>query len=121
MPEERLSTLASALVLAGGLILIIAGIISLVTNSGTLQSYIDSPLLLSRRQEGVLGIVVAVIALAGYRQVQVAAWGVLLIILGIVTGGLGGTLILVSGLVSIVLVHVEKVAEPAQQSQPSSV
>ncbi len=106
MPEEQLTTLARALVLAGGVILIVAGMLGFT--NGIVTAYIESPLALSRSQEGVLGIVAGVIALSAYRQLDKIPWGLLMIVLGIITGGLGGILVLVSGLVSLVVVHAEK-------------
>lgn len=107
MPEEQLSTLARALVLAGGVILVVAGMIRFV--EGRVPSYISSPLSdITPAQEGVLAIVAGVLALSSYRQLRMIGWSVLMIVLGIVTGGLGGILILVSGLVSLVVVHAEK-------------
>lgn len=107
LPEEQLSTLARALVLAGGVILVVAGMIRFV--DGRVSSYISSPLSdLTPAQEGVLAIVAGVLALSSYRQLRMVGWSVLMIVLGIITGGLGGILILVSGLVSLVVVHAEK-------------
>ena len=107
MPEEQLTTLAKALVLAGGVILVVAGMIEFV--GGNVSPYTNSPLSgLERAQEGVLAIVAGVLALSGYRQLHMIGWSVLVIVLGIVAGGLGGILILVSGLVSLVVVHAEK-------------
>jgi len=107
LPEEQLSTLARALVLAGGVILVVAGMIAFV--GGRVSSYISSPLSdITPAQEGVLAIVAGVLALSSYRQLRMTGWSVLMIVLGIVTGGLGGILILVSGLVSLVVAHAEK-------------
>lgn len=76
---------------------------------GNVSAYISSPLSgLNRAQEGVLAIVAGVLALSGYRQLHMTGWSVLMIVLGIITSGLGGILILVSGLVSLVLVHAER-------------
>lgn len=109
MPEEQLSTLARALVLAGGVILVVAGMIRFVDPLGRVSSYVNSPLSgLVPAQEGVLAIVAGVLALSSYRQLRMAGWSVLMIVLGIITGGLGGILILVSGLVSLVVAHAEK-------------
>ncbi len=116
MPEEQLTTLARALTLAGGVILLVAGILELVGNNNNLFTYVNSPLLVSPIQEGVLAIAAGVLALAGYRQLQTMAWSLLLIVLGIVTGGLGGILILVSGLVSLVVAHAEKAVGPQRQA-----
>ena len=111
MPEEQLSVLAKALALAGGIILVVAGMIDFA--GGNVSSYVNTPLAgLGRAQEGVFALVAGVISLSGYRQLHVVGWGVVLIVLGIITGGLGGILILVSGLVSIVTVHVERAASP---------
>lgn len=92
--------------MAGGVILVVAGMIEFA--GGNASAYVSSPLSLTRAQEGILGIVAGVIALSGYRQLHLTAWSVLMLVLGIVAGGLGGILILVSGLVSLVVVHAEK-------------
>ena len=107
MPEEQLSILAKALALAGGIILVVAGMLEFV--GGNVSQYVNSPLEgLRQAQEGVLAIVAGVITLSGYRQLHMVGWGVVLIVLGIITGGLGGILALVSGLISIVTVHAAK-------------
>ncbi len=114
MPEEQLTTLARALVLAGGIILLVAGMLRFT--NGVVTAYLESPLALSRTQEGVLGIASGVIALAGYRPLDKIPWALLMIVLGIITGGLGGILVLVAGLVSLVVSH----AETSVTSQPSA-
>ena len=104
MPEDQLSNLAKALVLSGGVVLLIAGIIDFV--GGNVSTYINSPLVgLGQGQEGLLAIVAGIISLSSYRQLHVVGWGAVLLVLGIIMGGLGGILILVAGLVSIVTVH----------------
>lgn len=84
----------------------VAGIIELA--NGSVTTYINSPLVLFRTQEGILGVVAGMLALSGYRQLQATSWNLLMIVLGIVTGGLGGTLIFVAGLVSLVVVQAAK-------------
>lgn len=118
MPEEQLTTLARALTLAGGVILVVAGLLELASTGfqNPVSAYVNSPLALDRLQEGVLAIVAGVLALAGYRQMRTMAWSLLLIVLGIVTGGLGGILLLVSGLVSLVVVHAEKTVSLERQA-----
>ncbi len=104
LPEDQLSNLARALVLSGGVILLIAGMIDFA--GGNVSAYINSPLVgLERGQEGLLAILAGIISLSGYRQLHVIGWGAVLLVLGIIIGGLGGILILVAGLVSIVTVH----------------
>ena len=103
MGEEQLSGLAKALALAGGVILLFAGVIDFI--GGNVQTYINSPLSLRPAQEGVVAIVAGIIALSGYRQLHNPGWGAVLLVLGIVTGGLGGILTIVAGLVSVVMTY----------------
>ncbi len=86
----------------------VAGIIEFA--NGNVSAYVNTPLVLRQAQEGVLAIVAGIISLSAYRQLHVVGWGVVLLVLGIITGGLGGILVLVSGLVSIVTVHAERAA-----------
>ena len=109
MPEDQLTNLARALALAGGVILVVAGTLELANRN--VSTYINSPLVsFPGREEGALAIVAGILALSGHRQLQATSWNLLMIVLGIVIGGLGGILVLVAGLVSLVVAQAEKTA-----------
>jgi hypothetical protein len=90
LAEEQLSGLAKPLALAGGVILVFAGIIVFI--GGDVRAYINSPLSLRSEQEGVVAVIAGIIALSSYRRLHNPGWGPVLLVLGILTGGLGGIL-----------------------------
>lgn len=89
--------LARILVLIGGVLLIVFGFLSIVRAS------VDIPNLGVSIAGSWFGIVVGVVALWGHRYVRELVWAVIFIVLGWFTGGLGGILVLLGGLIGLLM------------------
>jgi hypothetical protein len=96
-----LNTLAYAgyiLALIGGIIVIISGAISLLGSA----FLIFSPLaFLSRTAFSIIVIVMGIIAAVGSKYVGTISWAIVLLIIGVLAGGIGGTLVVLGALLGL--------------------
>ncbi len=89
--------LARILVLIGGILLVVFGFFTVVGASFEIRN-------LGVSIAGTwFGIVVGVVALWGHRFVRELVWAVIFIVLGWFTGGLGGILVLLGGLIGLLM------------------
>ncbi len=95
--KTEFGDLARILVLIGGVLLIVFGFLSVIGAS------FDIPHLGVSIAGTWLGIVVGVVALWGHRYVREMVWAVIFIVLGWFTGGLGGILVLLGGLIGLLM------------------
>jgi hypothetical protein len=96
-----LNTLAYAgyvLVLIGGIIIIISGLVHLLGSA----FLIFSPLaFLSRSVFSLITIAMGLVCAIGSKQVVIVAWAAVLLILGVLAGGIGGTLVVIGALLGL--------------------
>ena len=89
--------LARILVLVGGILLILFGFLTVIGSSFEIRN-------LGVSIAGTwFGIVVGIVALWGHRFVKELPWAVIFIVLGWFTGGLGGILVLLGGLIGLLM------------------
>ncbi len=87
------------LALIGGILIVVYGLLGLLGSS----FLIFSPLrFLSDVVYSVAGIVIGVICIIGSRYVSTLVWGIILLILGLIAGNIGGTLVVLGALLGIV-------------------
>lgn len=102
----QLTSVARLLVLAGGIILLAAGLIGAA--GGNVSAFVNSPFGgFGRLEEGLLGIVAGLLSLVSLPQLKNVGWAVVLVFLGILAGGFGGILVLIGGFVSLVSIFVK--------------
>jgi hypothetical protein len=100
-----LSSLAYAgyiLALIGGIIILIVGIITLFSSPfvGILNASFLSGIDAFAR--GILAILLGIVAIIGSKYVSTLAWGIVLIIVGIIAGDLGGALVFFGALLGLI-------------------
>jgi hypothetical protein len=109
MPRKTTSTLAYfgyILALLGGIVLILFGLLDLLGAASRLFSAVSLLWILSSTVSAILRIVIGGICIIGSKFVSKLIWAIILLILGVVAGTLGGSLVAIGailGLVSILL------------------
>lgn len=84
---SSLARIGYVLVLIGAILLVVFGILNLIGAPFLLYSPVYA---LGALAQGVLEIILGIICLAGARYVAHLGWGILLLIIGIIAGGLAG-------------------------------
>ena len=90
------------LALVGGIIIVVLSLASLLNFS--LYLPIRSPLA-GYFGIGVISLVLGVVAVIGSRRVAELLWAVVLMIVGFLSGGIGGLLALLGGLVGLISIY----------------
>jgi hypothetical protein len=97
-----LNTLAYAgyiLALIGGILIVVFGLLGFFGSA----FLVFSPLrFLSDVVYSAAGIVIGIICIIGARYVSTLVWGIILLVLGIIAGNIGGTLVVLGALLGIV-------------------
>ena len=84
--------------LIGAIIIILYGILGLIGSA----FLIFSPLsFLGGVVSGIIKLIIGLVCLAGSRYVSNVVWAIVLIILGIVAGDIGGTLVIIGALLGL--------------------
>ena len=100
MANASLRRLAYYLALIGGIILVIQGLLSFVG----MAFMILMPSVLGTLGGafwGIIEIILGIVAIYGAKRVNDLVWGIVLIIVGLLGGGLGGVLVLIGGIVGL--------------------
>ncbi len=93
--KTEFGDLARILVLIGGVLLVVLGFLSVI------KATPDIPNLGVSIGGSLFGIIVGLVALWGHRYVRELVWAVIFIVLGWFTGGIGGILVLLGGLIGL--------------------
>jgi hypothetical protein len=99
MADPTLGRVAYLLVLIGGILLVVFGLVSLIGTSIANFSLISGFGL----GAGIVQIILGIIALIGAKSASRLEWAIILIIVGLIAGGVGGILVLLGGIVSLIL------------------
>jgi hypothetical protein len=92
------------LALVGGILLIIFGLLGLLN----IVLVPFSPLYyLGVAAHGLLTLIMGIIGAIGSRYVSRLEWGIILLILGVIAGGVGGTLILLGALLGLLSILIK--------------
>jgi hypothetical protein len=100
--ELTLNTLAYVgyiLVLIGGILLAIFGVLDLLGALVLPFSLLGG---LAATARGLISIVIGIICIIGARYVNTLIWGIILLVLGIVATGIGGTLVVLGALLGLI-------------------
>jgi hypothetical protein len=99
--NQALHSLARALILVGGIVLIIGAILQVI-EVRSLLDLTPSVRSLSLFSSALIGILVGVLALIGATRVSSAVWCIILMVLGYLVGSLGGILVFIGALIGLV-------------------
>jgi hypothetical protein len=109
MPRKRTSTFAYVgyiLALVGGIIVLLFGLLDLVEVGVRIFRGISLLGFLTGTVRSLAQIVIGIVCIIGSRFVSNLVWAIVLLVLGLVSGAIGGTLVAIGailGLVSILL------------------
>ena len=103
--KSELWSLAKVLVLVGGIVLLVTGLLQVLSGGVSLlaESVLNG---VGGVGEGLVKVVVGLIALFAYRFLKSLAWAIVVLVLGIIAGGLGGVLLLLGAIVALVATFV---------------
>jgi hypothetical protein len=93
-----LSYVGYVLALVGGLLLVLFGLVSLIGSAFLIFSPIA---FLNKSVYSIVEILLGIICIIGSRLVKNITWAIILLILGIVAGGVGGTLVVLGALIGL--------------------
>ena len=105
MPRKTTSTLSYVgyiLALAGGIIIILFGLFDLF--GVVVRIFRDIPLLsfLSGTVRALIQIIIGIVCIIGSRFISNLVWAIILLVLGIVAGTLGGSLVVIGAIIGLV-------------------
>ena len=110
MPRKRTSTLAYVgfiLALVGGIIVLLFGLLGLFEVGVRILRDISLLGFLSGTIRSLAQIVIGIVCIIGSRYVSSLVWAIVLLVLGIVAGTIGGTLIVIGALLGLVSVLIK--------------
>lgn len=87
------------LVLIGGILLAIFGLLGIL---GTVLIPFSPLYYIGVAAHGLLTLIIGVICVIGAKYVGTLAWAIILLILGIIATGIGGTLVIIGALLGLV-------------------
>ncbi len=93
-----LSYVGYVLALIGGILLVLFGLVSLIGSAFLIFSPIA---FLSKSVYSLVQIVLGIICIIGSKMVKNTTWAIILLILGIVAGGIGGTLVVLGASIGL--------------------
>ena len=100
MHKGSLNQIAYILALIGGIILIIMGILSFLGTAARTLMFVPSILggSLGGFAFAIIVIILGIVAIYGSKRATDLTWGIILVIVGLIAGGLGGVLVLLGGI-----------------------
>ena len=90
----------------GGIVIIVFGLLALVGNSLG-SAFSPAGVYLSGAVYSIVAIIIGVICIIGSRSVGTLVWAIVLLVLGIVSGGIGGALVILGALLGLVSIFVK--------------
>ncbi len=108
---SSLSKTGYILALIGGIIIVLSGVLNLLGVAVESFRVMEILPLFSGTIRALVHIIIGIVCIVGSRYVSTLTWAIILLILGIIAGNLGGTLVLVGailGLISTTYKHPRK-------------
>jgi len=87
------------LALIGGILIVVFALLGLLGSAFLIFSPIA---FLGGVIYSLAGIVIGIICIIGARYVSTLVWGIILLVLGLIAGGLGGTLVVLGALLGLI-------------------
>ena len=94
------------LALIGGILIIVFGLLGLIGNSLG-SAFSPAGHYLSGAMYSIVAIIIGVICVIGSKSVGTLVWAIVLLVLGIVSGGIGGALVILGALLGLVSIFVK--------------
>jgi hypothetical protein len=94
------------LALIGGILIIVFGLLGLIGDSLG-SAFSPAGYYLTGAFYSVVAIIIGVICIIGSKSVGTLVWAIVLLVLGIVSGGIGGVLVILGALLGLVSIFVK--------------
>ena len=104
--KNRFAYWGYILALIGGILIIVFGFLGLIGNSLG-SAYSPAGYYISRAMYSIVAIIIGAICVIGSKSVGVLVWAIVLLVLGIVSGGIGGVLVILGALLGLVSIFVK--------------
>jgi phosphate starvation-inducible membrane PsiE len=104
--KNRFAYWGYILALIGGILIIVFGLLSLIGNSLG-SAFSPAGYYLTGAMYSIVAIIIGVICIVGSKSVGTLVWAIVLLVLGIVSGGLGGALVILGALLGLVSIFVK--------------
>jgi hypothetical protein len=104
--KNRFAYWGYILALIGGILIIVFGLLALIGNSLG-SAFSPAGYYLSGAMYSILAIIIGVICVFGSKSVGKLVWAIVLLVLGIVSGGIGGALVILGALLGLVSIFVK--------------
>jgi hypothetical protein len=104
--KNRFAYWGYILALIGGILIIVFGLLSLRGNSLG-SAFSPAGYYLTGAMYSIVAIIIGVICVVGSKSVGTLVWAIVLLVLGIVSGGLGGVLVILGALLGLVSIFVK--------------
>ena len=92
--------------LIGGILIIVFGLLGLIGDSLG-SAFSPAGYYLTGAFYSVVAIIIGVICIIGSKSVGTLVWAIVLLVLGIVSGGIGGVLVILGALLGLVSIFVK--------------
>ena len=99
---SSLSHTGYILVLIGGIFIVLSGALNLLGVAVESLRVMEIFPLFSGTIRALVHIIIGAVCIAGSRYVSTFTWAIILLILGVITGNIGGTLVLVGAILGLI-------------------
>jgi len=99
---SSLSYTAYILALVGGIIIVLSGALNLLGVTVELLRVTEILPFFSGTIRAIFHIIIGAVCIAGSKKVSTLTWAIILLILGLIAGNIGGTLVLVSAILGLI-------------------
>jgi phosphate starvation-inducible membrane PsiE len=104
--KYRFSYWGYILALIGGIIIIVFGFLGLIGNSFG-SAFSPAGYYVSGAMYSVVAIIIGIICVIGSKSVGTLIWAIVLLVLGIISGGIGGVIVILGALLGLVSIFVK--------------
>ncbi|MGD0331444.1 MAG: hypothetical protein ABSB40_13535 [Nitrososphaeria archaeon] len=104
--KNRFAYWGYILALIGGVLIIVFGFLGLIGNSLG-SAFSPAGYYVSGAMYSIVAIIIGVICVIGSKSVGTLVWAIVLLVLGIVSGGIGGALVILGALLGLVSIFVK--------------
>ena len=104
--KNRFAYWGYILALIGGILIIVFGFLGLIGNSLG-SAFSPAGYYVSGAMYSIVAIIIGVICVIGSKSVGTLVWAIVLLVLGIVSGGIGGALVIIGAILGLISILVK--------------
>ena len=104
--KNRFAYWGYILALIGGILIVVFGFLGLI-GSSLGSAFSPAGYYVSGAMYSIVAIVIGVICVIGSKSVGTLVWAIVLLVLGIVSGGIGGVLVILGALLGLISILVK--------------